>query len=148
VPKAVSYAHGSGGNQDQTRPRSETSANDDEVKHSMEKGSEEVAAKQNKAQGKETEIRADAMASSQQQSNQTVRFGKSDPSVSLGSVQKGDSKTIAPRTTPSPHWCSLGLMPSQRRRIQRLSAQKLREEAAKKERDEHFNAIRSVIPMK
>jgi hypothetical protein len=39
-------------------------------------------------------------------------------------------------------------MPSQRRRIQRLRAQKLREEAVKKERDEHFNAIWSVILMK
>jgi hypothetical protein len=29
-----------------------------------------------------------------------------------------------------------------------LRAQKLREEAAKKERDEHFIAIQSVIPMK
>jgi hypothetical protein len=29
-----------------------------------------------------------------------------------------------------------------------LRAQKLREEAAEKERDEHFNAIRPVIPMK
>jgi hypothetical protein len=29
-----------------------------------------------------------------------------------------------------------------------MRAQKLREEAAEKERDEHFNTIRSVIPMK
>jgi hypothetical protein len=33
-------------------------------------------------------------------------------------------------------------------RIQRLRAQKLRDESAEKERDEHFNAIRPVIPMK
>jgi hypothetical protein len=39
-------------------------ANDDEAKHSTEKGPEEVAMKQNKAQGKETEIRAEAVASS------------------------------------------------------------------------------------
>jgi hypothetical protein len=39
-------------------------------------------------------------------------------------------------------------MPSQRRRIQRMRAQKPREEAAEKERDEHFNTIRPVIPMK
>jgi hypothetical protein len=39
-------------------------------------------------------------------------------------------------------------MPSQRRRIQRMRAQKPREEAVEKERDEHFNTIRSVIPMK
>jgi hypothetical protein len=29
-----------------------------------------------------------------------------------------------------------------------MRAQKLREEGTEKERDEHFNAIRSVIPMK
>jgi hypothetical protein len=29
-----------------------------------------------------------------------------------------------------------------------MRAQKIREEAAEKERDEHFNTIRSVIPMK
>jgi hypothetical protein len=39
-------------------------------------------------------------------------------------------------------------MPSQRMRIQWLMAQKMREEAAEKERDEHFNAIQLVIPMK
>jgi hypothetical protein len=38
-------------------------------------------------------------------------------------------------------------MPSQRR-IQWMRAQKLREEAAEKERDEHFNTIRPVIPTK
>jgi hypothetical protein len=36
-------------------------------------------------------------------------------------------------------------MPSQRRRIQWMRAQKMREEAVKKERDEHFNDIRPVI---
>jgi hypothetical protein len=39
-------------------------------------------------------------------------------------------------------------MPSQGRRIQWLKAQKLREEAIEKERDNHFNAIWSDIPMK
>jgi hypothetical protein len=65
VPKGVSSIDGSGGNQDQTGLRSETSAND-EAKHNMEKGPEEVVAKQNKAQGKEIDIRAEAVASSQQ----------------------------------------------------------------------------------
>jgi hypothetical protein len=45
--------------------KSETSAIDDEAKHSTEKDSEEVAAMQNKAQGEKTEIKAEAMASSQ-----------------------------------------------------------------------------------
>jgi hypothetical protein len=64
VPKAVSSADGSGGNQDQTGPRSETSAND-EAKHSMEKGLEEIVEKQNKPLGEETEIKAKAVVSPQ-----------------------------------------------------------------------------------
>jgi hypothetical protein len=44
VPKAISYADGSRGNQDQTGPRRETSV-DDDAKHSMERGPEEVAEK-------------------------------------------------------------------------------------------------------
>jgi hypothetical protein len=39
-------------------------------------------------------------------------------------------------------------MPSQRRRIQWMRAQKMWEEAVEKERDEHFNDIRPVIPTK
>jgi hypothetical protein len=62
VPEGVSSVDGSGGNQDQTWSRSGTST-DDEAKHNMEKGLEVVAAKQNKAQGEETEITADVMAS-------------------------------------------------------------------------------------
>jgi hypothetical protein len=71
VPEGVSFVDGSGDNQDQTRPRSETLDND-EAKHDTEKGPEEVASKQNKAQGEETEIRGDVMASFQQQPNWTV----------------------------------------------------------------------------
>jgi hypothetical protein len=52
VPKVVSYADGSVGNQDQTWPRSETST-DDEAKHNTEKGLEEGAAKKNEAQDNE-----------------------------------------------------------------------------------------------
>jgi hypothetical protein len=37
-------------------------------------------------------------------------------------------------------------MPSQRRRIQWMRAYKMREEAAEKERDEHFNTLRQVLP--
>jgi hypothetical protein len=62
---------GGGGNKYQIGPRSETSP-DDEAKHDTEKGPEEVAAKQNKAQGEETDIRAKEVASSQQQPNRTV----------------------------------------------------------------------------
>jgi hypothetical protein len=39
-------------------------------------------------------------------------------------------------------------MPSQRRRIQWMRVQKMKEEAAEKERDEHYNDIQPVIPMK
>jgi hypothetical protein len=55
----------SGGSQDQEGPKSDTLANDDEAKHSTKKGTKEVALKQNKAQGEETEIRAEVVPSSQ-----------------------------------------------------------------------------------
>jgi hypothetical protein len=106
VPEAISSVDGSGGNQDQTGPKSETSVCD-EAKHYLEKGLEEVAEKRNKAQGEETEIRVKAVASSQQQPNQTVQFGKFDYPVSPGLVQKVVSQ-----------WCPPGLTHSQRRRIQ------------------------------
>jgi hypothetical protein len=48
----------------------------------MEKGPEEIVEKQNKAPGEETEIKAKTMASSKQQPNWTVQFGKPDHSVS------------------------------------------------------------------
>jgi hypothetical protein len=41
-----------------------------------------------------------------------------------------------------------GLTHSQRRRIQWMRAPKLREEAAEKERDEHFNTIQPMFPTK
>jgi hypothetical protein len=140
VPQGVSSVDGLGGNQDQIGLRSETSA-DDKAKHDTKKGLEEVASKQNKTQGKETNIKTEAVASSQQQPNWTVRFGKPDHPISSGSVQKGALKSIVPGTTLALRWCPPGLTPSQRRRIQRLRAQKLKEEATEKERDEHFNAI-------
>jgi hypothetical protein len=52
------------------------------------------------------------------------------------------------RMVSAPQWCPPELTPSQRRRIQWIRMQKLREGAAKKERDEHFNNIRLVIPLK
>jgi hypothetical protein len=55
---------GDWGTQDQEGPKCETLANDDEAKHSTEKGPEEIAVKQNRAQGEKTEIRAKAVASS------------------------------------------------------------------------------------
>jgi hypothetical protein len=75
-----------GGSQDQDGPKSGTLANDNKAKHSMKKVPVEVAAKQNKAQGKEIGIRAEAVVSSQQQPNWTVQFGKPDHLSSLGSV--------------------------------------------------------------
>jgi hypothetical protein len=63
-------------------------------------------------------------------------------------VQKGALKTIMPGTAQAPPWCPPGLKPSQRRRIQRLRAQKLREEPTEKKRDEHFNTIRPMFPAK
>jgi hypothetical protein len=64
VFEGISSVDGSGGNQDQTGPRSKALV-DDEAKHYMEKGPEEVAENKNKAQGKGIEIRAEAVDSSQ-----------------------------------------------------------------------------------
>jgi hypothetical protein len=63
-------------------------------------------------------------------------------------VQKGTSRTIVTRTAPTPRWCPPGLTNSQRRRIQQLRAQKLREDVAEKKRDEYFNTIGPMFPMK
>jgi hypothetical protein len=95
-----------------------------------------------------TETRIEAGTNSQQPANWTVRFPKSDHLVSLGSGQKGTLRTITPGMTPAPRWCPPGLTPNQRRRSQRIRAQKMREETTEKERDEHFNTIWLVIPMK
>jgi hypothetical protein len=85
------------------------------------------------------EIRTEAGASSQQQLNRIVRFAKPEHPVSPGSGQRRISWTTMTETALAPRWCPLGLTPSPRRRIQQMRVQKLREEADKKERDEHFN---------
>jgi hypothetical protein len=48
---------------------------------------------------------------------------------------------------PTPRLFSLGLTPSQRRRTQRMRAQKMMEEVTEKERDEYFNTIWPMITM-
>jgi hypothetical protein len=116
VPEAISSTDGSRGNQDQIGPRSKT-LTDDEVKHSMEKGPEEFVEKQNTTPSKEIEIKAKVVASSQQQPNQTVRFGKPDDPVSPGLGHKRMSRTTMPGTAPAPRCCSPGLTPNQRRMI-------------------------------
>jgi hypothetical protein len=46
---------------------------------------------------------------------------------------------------PAPRWCPPGITPGQRRRFQQMRVQKMRQEAAKKEKDEYFNIIRLMI---
>jgi len=70
------------------------------------------------------------------------------PENKAGPSKNEKIKTIAPGTAPLPRWCPPGLTASQRRRIQRVRADKLKEEAAEKARDEHFNATRPMIPAK
>jgi hypothetical protein len=113
----------------------------DEVKHNLEKSLKVVAARQNKTQGEETKTRIEPETCSQQPPNRSIHFPKSDHLVSPCSRQRRTSRTTMPELAPSPHWCPLRLTPSQRRRIQGMRAQKLREEAAERERDEHFNTI-------
>jgi hypothetical protein len=68
--------------------------------------------------------------------------------VLAASGQKKTSRTTTPRTVPAPCWCRPGLTPSQKRRIQWMRAQKMREEVVEKERDEYFNIIQPMIMMK
>jgi hypothetical protein len=145
--EVVSSADGLGGNQNQTGPRSETLV-DDEVKHSTKKCPEEITEKQNKSLDEETEINTKAVASFQQQPNWTIWFGKPDHLISLGSGQKRMSRTTAPGTAPTPRWCPPRHTLNQRRRIQRMMAQKLREKATEKEIDEYVNTIRTMFPTK
>jgi hypothetical protein len=58
------------------------------------------------------------------------------------------SSTTALGTATAPRGCPLGLTHSQRRRIQWMRAQKLKEDVAEKERDEHFNTIWPMFPTK
>jgi hypothetical protein len=58
---------------------------------------------------------------------------------------EGDAEDYHAGMAQAPCWCPPGLTSSQRRRIQWMRAQKMREEAIEKERDEHFNNIRLVI---
>jgi hypothetical protein len=120
----------------------------DKAKPNVEKGSEEVVVEQSKVPREMVETKIEVGTSSQQPPNQTVQFLKLDHPVSSSSGKKMASRTTAPRTAPTPHWCPPGLTPSQRSRIQHMRAQKLREEATKKERDGHFNTIRPMISMK
>jgi hypothetical protein len=53
-----------------------------------------------------------------------------------------------PGTALAPHWCPPGLTPSQRRRIQWMRTQKMREEVIEKEIDKYFDIIRPVTLMK
>jgi hypothetical protein len=117
--KALKYGSStdeSGSNQGQTRPRSETSAND-EAKPDMEKSLEEVAPEQNRVLEVKAKIRKEAETSSRQLPNRTVQFPKSDHPILSGSGQKGTLVTMISGTAPPPRWCPPGLMPCQRRRI-------------------------------
>jgi hypothetical protein len=121
---------------------------DGEKKPDVERNPEEVTTDQKNVPGAKIETRTKVRISSRQPQNQTVKFSKPDHPVSMTPSQKQPSRTTAPGMALAPRWCPPVLTPSQRRRIQRMTAQKMWEEAVKKERDEYFNVIRSVIPMK
>jgi hypothetical protein len=55
-------------------------------------------------------------------------------------------KSVAPGTKPGPQWCPTGLTHTQKRRVQRLRALEIREEIAKKKRDELFNRDKPMVP--
>jgi hypothetical protein len=97
-----------------------------------------VATEQDRVLDANVETRAEAGTSSWWSPNRTVQFPKPEHSVSSVSGQKMPSRTTALGTALIPHWCPLGLTPNQRRRIQWMRAQKMREEAAEKERDDLY----------
>jgi hypothetical protein len=101
APKDGSSTGQLGDNQEKTRLRSETSAND-ETKPNMEKGLEEVAAEKNKGPEVKTEIRIEARTSSRCLPNWAVRYPKPGHSILAASGQRRTS-TTAPGTTPTPH---------------------------------------------
>jgi hypothetical protein len=137
--KDGSSADERGSSHGRTWSRSKTS-NNDEAKPDAEKSLEEVAAEQDRVPEAKIETKIEAGTCLQWPPNRIVWFPKLDHLVSLGSEQKKASRTTAPRTAPTPYWCPPGLTPRQRR-IQHMRAQKMREEAAMKEREEHFNTI-------
>jgi hypothetical protein len=142
APNDGSSANRSRSNQGQSGLRGKTSVND-EAKPDAEKGPKEMVAEQDRVPGAET--KTEVVTSSQWPPSWTVDFQNL---ISLGLGQKGMLRTTVPGTDPTPHWCTLGLTSSQRRRIQWMRAQKMREEAPEKKRDKHFNDIRLVIPMR
>jgi hypothetical protein len=118
------------------------------MKPDVETSIEEVATEHNKVSREKTETKTESGTNSRQPQNRTVLFPKPDHPVSVAPGQKQPLRTTVLRTAPAPRWCPLGLTPSQRRRIQRMRAQKMREEVAVKESDEYFNTIQPVISMK
>jgi hypothetical protein len=119
-----------------------------EARPDIERNPEEVAEEQNRVLKVKIEVRIEAEPSSRCPPNRTIRFPEPDHMASAASGQKRMSRTTMPWMAPAPRWCPPGLTPSQRRRIQWMRAQRMREEAAKKERDEYFNIIPPVIPMR
>jgi hypothetical protein len=121
---------------------------DGEAKLELEGNPEEVIAEWNEVSGVKTETRREAGTSLWQPQNRTIRFLKLDHPVSAAPGQKQPSRITTPGTAPAPRWCTPDLTPSQRRRIQWLRVQNMREEVTEKERDKYFNIIRLVIPTK
>jgi hypothetical protein len=57
-------------------------------------------------------------------------------------------KSVAPGTKPRPRWCPTGITPTQKRRVQRLRVLEIKEEIAKKNKDEWFNEDKLMVPLK
>jgi hypothetical protein len=102
VPKDGASGSRSGGRQDQTGPRSETSANNDKTKPGTEKGPREVVAKPDRVLEEKIEAKTEAWTSSQRPPNRTTRFPKPDHSISSGSGPRKASRTTVPGMAPTP----------------------------------------------
>jgi hypothetical protein len=140
VPRDRSFADQPGSSQGRTGLRSESVANG-EAKLDTEKCSEDVVVEQDRVLEVKAKTKTEVGTGSWWLTNWTVRFHKPDHLISPYSGHTKALRTTVPGTALAARWCPPGLMHSQRRRIRQMRVQKMREEAAEKERDEHFNNI-------
>jgi hypothetical protein len=143
--KSGSSADQSGGSQGQTRPRSETSADGKVKPGEKSRGRRSSAEQDSESEDKDQDKGRDQLTATSKSDSPVFQTG---PSGFCSPRPEAIVEDYHARDSSSTSLVSSRLTPSQRRRIQRMRAPKMREEAVEKERDEYFNVIRSVIPTK
>ena len=109
------------------------------------------------ANGKGDTVSSMSSESAMAKADSIIHCDKSGTATTSNSAMPGSSseahkvegnKPILPGTQPQPRWCPKNLSHSQKRRLQRLRMNKLREDEAEKWRDEWFNEERPMIPVR